>query len=107
MKRRVHKSAHMYRRIVWGKKDDPTIIYKCALSGCSHYLHKALVEGAISLCNRCREEVIVINKVMISKNLVKIHCPGCTRQTWNRRKETGPSVRDIQSKLDKILDLGG
>ena len=97
---------HMYRRIVWGSKDKPSIIYKCTIPGCTHYLHKVLAEGAISLCNRCKHEEIVITKYMISKNIVKIHCDKCTRPTWNSKEKTGPSVGDIQSKLGKILDIG-
>ena len=107
MKRKVHSSAHMYKRVVWGKKDKPSIIYKCIIPGCTHYMHRAIVEGSICLCNRCKRKEVVITKAIISRNIVKIHCPACTRNTWNRKEDTGPSISDVQSKLDKILGLGG
>ena len=102
MKRKAHKSVHMYKRIAWGTKG--RIIYKCVIPGCTHYLHKVLAEGAISLCNRCRNKEVVITKYMISKNIVRIHCDKCTRPTWNAKK-IGPEADDIQSKLDKILSM--
>jgi hypothetical protein len=50
------------------KSDKGTIIYKCVLPRCNHFIAKALVQGRESICWVCEKPVIITTEMM---NLVK------------------------------------
>jgi hypothetical protein len=50
-KLKLPRHFHMYERVKWGKKG--TVVWKCALIDCSHYLHAEFILGKKSLCWKC------------------------------------------------------
>lgn len=66
------KHIHKYRRAKLGK----SVIYKCAISGCTHYILKDLIEGRISVCWRCPNPFVITKKTL--KNCPAMpHCDNC------------------------------
>lgn len=47
----AHSGPHKYIKVKWGKNG--TIVWRCILRNCMHYLHDEFVEGKLSLCHKC------------------------------------------------------
>lgn len=86
-KRQDHK-VHKYKRVEWGK--NKTIVFRCMLPGCSHYVHEEFVRGRMSLCWKCGNPFVMNPD---KERRVKPKCDACQHG------------RDpIMSRLDGILD---
>jgi len=83
---------HKYVRTKLGSKP----IYKCALSGCTHFIQPQLVEGRNAICGRCGG-IFTITKRTLKNCPAKPHCENC----YKKKQE------DIE--IDKALEilLGG
>ena len=68
------KHAHRYKRVKLGKNGFE--VYKCYKPGCTHYIRKELVIGAIAECWRCRKEFVM---TPMNAKQAKPHCNACTR----------------------------
>lgn len=78
---------HRYEKTILGKNN--YVVFRCNLPNCAHYVNSKLVEGKITLCNRCGEEMILDKRAM---KFVKPYCVNCVK------------VRKSASH-DKLLDF--
>ena len=69
-----HDGPHKYIRGVF--KQSGTLIFRCGLPGCPHFLYEPLIVGKISVYWRCDLSFIVTQKTTKYK---KFHCEDCTR----------------------------
>jgi hypothetical protein len=74
MKRKVHEGPHKYIKARFTKSR--SIIFKCGLQGCTHFIYEPLIIGRESVCWVCNEIFEVIRKSIRNK---KLHCEDCTR----------------------------
>jgi hypothetical protein len=82
------------------KSDKGTIVYKCMLPKCNHFIAKALVQGRESICWVCNQPVIITAEMM---NLVKprhFHCR-------SGAAESGAAAPDQpdHAKIDTLAEL--
>lgn len=97
------KHIHKYIRDILGHKKrtnqkpkaTDTLIFKCILPGCSHYIRNQFIEGKISECWECHEN-FVIDK--IASRLQKPICQACRMKRRRTKIET-----PVEDMLDDIL----
>lgn len=92
--REVHEGPHKYSK---AKFKTGTIIYRCGLTNCPHYIHEPMIIGKLSLCWRCGFVFIITKKTTTSK---KFHCERCTRGKYNKPKQVS---QISESDIDKLL----
>lgn len=89
---KMQKHTHQYVRVKIGK--NKRILYKCARIGCVHTCKPELIEGRISICNRCFNDFVFTKKHL---ELAKPHCDNCTISPKRA------NVSKIEEMLEKIL----
>lgn len=67
-----HK-IHQYQRIT--RKPSNSIIYRCILPNCSHYIEEWLAWGKITICHNCKEQYVLRKR---KNNQAKPKCDNCT-----------------------------
>ena len=82
---------HRYIRTKLGSKP----IYKCSLSGCTHFIQKELLEHRNSICSRCGN-IFTITKRTLKNCPARPHCEQC----YKKKEED----IDIDAALDKLLE---
>ena len=65
--------THKYQKVAWGAKG--TIVLRCMLVNCSHYLHPEMAINRKSICWKCGEP-FVLNKTSVTKKRPK--CQRCS-----------------------------
>lgn len=80
----IEKHIHKYQRVDIGVRVKH-IVYKCMLTGCTHYLTPAQVVGAEHICWRCNKPVRMTQPMA---NLKKPHCINC-RQSYPESRKRG------------------
>lgn len=80
-----HIGPHKYLKDKF--KQSGTVIFKCVLPGCQHYLNDRFIIGKISLCWRCNQPFLIDKQL---KELKKPHCHDCTKG----RQDTTTSLID-------------
>lgn len=80
--------VHKYKKIKWGRKK--TIIWRCMLPGCSHYIHHELVRNRKSLCYKC-DAVFIMN-------------PDKMRRTKPKCDRCQIKVEDFTVNLDALIE---
>jgi hypothetical protein len=91
MAQKRYSHIHKYMRVRWGK--NATIIFKCMLDNCSHYVHKEMFEGRRCICWNCGKPFIAGKVASLRK---KPKCPACINHP-----EQVQSITD--EKLDDLL----
>ena len=84
--------THKYKRVKWGPKK--TLIYRCMLPGCRHYLAAQFIEGKTAVCWKCGGIFIVTSQ---SLRRVKLVCHECL----GTHKIIG---EEDKSKFNQLLD---
>lgn len=88
-----YKHIHKYQKFEWGRKR--TIIWRCILPNCPHYLHPEFIVGKQSICHRC-DEVFLLSKDKLAR--AKPLCDICSgRGTKEKHMDL-----DFES-LDKLI----
>jgi hypothetical protein len=89
------------------KSDKGTIVYKCVLPRCNHFIAKALVQGRESICWVCEKPVIITTEMM---NLVKprhFQCrsgvPGIIPESDAAAPDKQEAFKDTLAELAKRL----
>jgi hypothetical protein len=73
----MKKCLHRYKKLLLG---EDYLVYKCQKPGCSHYISAKLIPGKVAECWRCGNAFVVTpNMVRKGKEVLKLHCPDCTR----------------------------
>lgn len=86
-KKKVHPGPHKYERVAWGAKG--TLVYKCQLPACTHYLHPEMVVGQLSICPKCRGQFLMTKAKAQRK---KPKCDHCVKKKDN-----------VYAALDELL----
>lgn len=72
IKSKAHAGPHKYKRVKWGDKG--TLVWRCMLENCQHYLHAEMIENKQSRCWKCGR-TFVMDKDRMQR--VKPKCSGC------------------------------
>lgn len=89
----VHK-IHQYVRV----KGKNSVMYRCVLPGCSHYVRDIFIVGRIAKCPYCGESF------MVTKDLARrkiIHCESCTTS----KKDNSIKPEEVTDFLEEIKDV--
>lgn len=84
----AHNHIHKYQRVMLGsgrevvyidgkrhlRKSGGKLVYKCIVPGCSHYNYKEMLIGAITVCWKCEEELILTSRSLSLKHPVHFEC---------------------------------
>lgn len=62
---------HQYKKVTLEK----SVVYRCMLPGCSHYVRKAFIVNRISKCPFCGKDYLITAKIALLETL---HCDDCT-----------------------------
>lgn len=79
-------SAHKYKKTVF--RQSRTVVFKCTLPGCTHFILPELLLGRKSICWRCEKEHVVIDN-----GLAKQICESC-RSLRRKKKKFNESTID-------------
>lgn len=88
-------SKHPIHRYQRKKTKGGTVLYRCNLPGCTHYLRSIFIDNQESLCNECGDKFVIAGNEKYKKLLLCGQCRGKKKKV----KETVP--------LDVIGDLLG
>lgn len=81
-KKGIHEGPHKYFQTQF--KQSGTLIFRCGLANCPHFVYEPLILGRISICWRCGNEFVLTKRSLRSK---KLHCEECSRGRYNKPKE--------------------
>jgi len=95
----IHDGPHKYHQAIF---KSGTIIYRCSLTNCPHFLPEPLIVGKLSICWRCSDIFIITKRSLRCK---KFHCESCTRGRYNKPKEAQTLITSqiLESDIDNIL----
>lgn len=100
MKKQKDHSIHKY---YWSQfKVSKTVIYRCGVEGCTHFIYEPLVVNRLSLCWRCGDAFVITVKSLRSK---KLHCESCTRGKHNKIKEKTIVEIKQEAELDDVMRM--
>jgi hypothetical protein len=96
-KRKSH--IHKYKKVPFGNKG--TIVFRCMIPGCSHYLHEEMVRNQKSLCWKCNTIFVMTPDKMRRQK------PRCDKCQWasgsGKKKEMqGLSIESLDSLLENL-----
>jgi hypothetical protein len=102
-RRKWDHEVHKYNRVVFNsKRAGETIIWRCVLPNCQHYLVGEMVVGKLCVCNRCNDGVFEMKRAHLTKK--KPHCLSCTKQyAGKKRQPTG--IAEIVNNLEALLKV--
>lgn len=96
----ANKHIHKYRlkNLTRDPSKAPYLVYICIQQDCSHNIRVELIDGKISLCNRCNEPFMMrLNKLKHGDRvIVRPHCEDCTK--------TPASVKEKRKKIENSID---
>lgn len=82
---------HKYMKVEWGK--NKTVVFRCMIPGCTHYVHEEMVRNRRSLCWKCGNPFVMTLEKLLRK---KPKCDDCQGGT--------AKVTPILGKLDALLE---
>ena len=100
MKRKEH--IHKYRLVQWGKKG--TIVYRCMLPGCPHYVHATFIRNRLTICWQCGDTLVMTPDKM---RRVKPKCDKCVKLHPNSLRRKDGRIIDIDDpsiNIDALLE---
>ena len=65
------KHTHQYMRV----KIKESVVYRCMIPGCTHYIPKALLINRIANCPYCGNDFLITRELARRERL---HCSSCT-----------------------------
>jgi len=99
-RRKWDHDVHRYIQVVFqNRKGGETVIWRCTLPNCQHYLVGEMVVGKLCLCNRCNDVEFEIKQAHLT--LKKPHCVECTK--GYKRKEKKIDISEIAQNLEDLL----
>ena len=97
--------VHKYVRVTFNnpkRGGAETVLWKCVLTNCSHYLVGEMVLGKLCLCNRCDKEVFEMKEAHLE--FKKPHCLSCTKR-YKREDDKTADISVIAQNLEKLLKV--
>lgn len=86
--------VHQYKRVNLEK----SIVYRCVIPGCSHYVRKAFIINRIAVCPYCGKNYVITPKIAQLKTL---HCNDCTNSKKIKPEEVNEFLVDLSTSEDK------
>ncbi len=74
--KKSHIGPHKYQQVKWGSKG--TVVWRCVLRDCTHYLHPEFIEGKQSICWKCGQSFIITK---VESQRTKPKCGSCVGRT--------------------------
>jgi hypothetical protein len=96
-KKKVVAHIHMYEKVKWGA--NKTIIWKCCLADCSHYLHVEFILGKKSICFKCGNPFLMTYSKLL-RNRPK--CDDCQSLSGQGPKKRRDPVQQVLVKSAPI-----
>lgn len=93
-----HALPHRYVR---KRTEKGSILFRCNLPGCTHYLTNTFIDGQESLCHECGNKFVIMGNERYKKLPL---CASCR----NKRKKVNPEVvvpTDAIAELLNILEV--
>jgi ssDNA-binding Zn-finger/Zn-ribbon topoisomerase 1 len=84
------KHTHRYQRVEWGKNG--TLVWRCTLPNCHHYLHREMILNQASICHECGNEFILTLEKL---RRVKPRCDDCVDGKKDGTKEIDDMLDDL------------
>ena len=84
---------HMYEKVKWGA--NKTVVWKCCLVECRHYLHVEFILGKKSLCFKCGQPFLMTYTKLLRNRPKCDDCQSVSGQGPKRRK---PIVQPVAPK---------
>lgn len=100
---RHHERAHKYMKKKVGNKNNPYIVWKCMVPGCTHYITYELGENRHTICWRCGDTTI-LDKLMME--LTRPHCRKCTKGAKRKVDEAAQIEQDGIDMLTRLFNKG-
>lgn len=95
---------HKYMRVKLGN----SVVYRCMLAGCPHYVRKELALKRKSVCWRCGRVFVLGEKALLLK---KPHCADCLSPAESEKRDKNLQARlaktGLTLSLDEIRSLRG
>ncbi len=93
--------VHKYIKVTFNR-EGTSILWKCILTNCGHYLVNEMVLGRQCVCHRC-ENIFEMGRKNLDQK--KPHCITCTRpaNTKGRKTEGDNEINTILQNLDDLL----
>jgi hypothetical protein len=109
-KRQLSKHVHLYEKVKWGKEG--TVIWKCQVLNCTHYLHVEFILGRTSICYKCGLPFTMTPPKLLRK---KPKCDKCQQLSGQgpkridkvvaKKDEGSPSIPDLKNiNIDDLLE---
>jgi hypothetical protein len=100
----MSKHIHKYERVKWGRKG--TIVFRCVISDCTHYLHPEFMKGRQAVCWGCGKTIVLRQGDLLRK---RIKCSDCRRdsipaQPLDFKQPEEPKKFDIELNIDELLE---
>ena len=71
-----------------------SVMYRCMLPGCSHYVRDIFIVGRIAKCPYCGEDFVITSELARRK---RVHCENCTN-----KKDDKLAPEETTSFLEEI-----
>lgn len=107
--------THKYEKIKWGT--NKTIIWKCALVDCSHYLHVEFILGKKSICWKCGNQFLMTYSKLLRNRPKCDKCQSLSGQGPKRKEpvqqvlvkpgpiKKGEAIPDLSNiNIDDLLE---
>ena len=93
------KNDHIHKYIKV-KISDKWTVFKCQLSGCTHFIQDKLVVGRECICNHCNKPFTM------TRHTATLKFPHCRACTGNNPLERVSKSNNVEFDLENILNLG-
>jgi len=101
-RRKWDHEVHKYNQVTFdNRQGGVTVIWRCVLTNCQHYLVGPMVIGKLCLCNRCGKEEFEMRSANLQQK--KPHCLACTKAYKGRKKKADISV--VAANLEALLKV--
>lgn len=98
MSKKKSSHIHKYMKVEWGK--NKTLVWRCMIPGCPHYVHEEMARNRHSLCWECGGPFVMTLEKMLRR---KPKCDNCQGNVPAETPRSAPKVKSIASKLDALL----
>jgi len=96
--------THQFQRRTLGKAKD-YVVYACVHPKCNTYYPEDLIVGKESVCNRCKDTIIVVKRNSSGKIPHRPHCEECTYEPKNPALRKRKVVSVPKSNLIDLTKL--
>lgn len=104
-RRKWGHDVHKYNQVTFNNRQGGvTVIWRCVLPNCQHYLVGPMVIGKLSICNRCNKAEFEMKGEAL--NHKKPHCLECTKNYKGRKPVNKKAdIAVVAANLEALLKV--